>query len=113
MKEFICIVCPKGCRLKIDDNLNVTGNLCQRGVAYARAEITNPVRTITSTVRVKNRKATLVSIKTSLPAPKEKMFEIMKELNHLQVLAPIQIGDILLKNILGLKIDIVATKNID
>lgn len=113
MKEFVCIICPKGCRLKIDDDLKVTGNLCPRGIAYARAEVTNPVRTITSTVRVKNRQGKLLSIKTSTPAPKEKMFAIIEELNRLQVLAPIKIGDVVLRNILGLNVDIIATKNID
>ena len=61
MKELTCIVCPRGCRLKVDDDLNVTGNFCPRGAQYAKDELTDPKRMITSFVRVKNRKDTVVS----------------------------------------------------
>lgn len=112
MKEFVCIVCPRGCRLKVDDNLNVSGNFCPRGAVYAKEEITSPKRMITSTIRVKNREHLLVSVKTSNAVPKEKMFDVMKEINKLSVDAPTRIGDIVLKNILGTGADIVITKEI-
>ena len=70
MKEFTCIICPRGCRLTVDDNMNVTGNTCPRGKQYAISELTNPVRTITSSVRVNNRDDLLVSVKTSGSIPK-------------------------------------------
>lgn len=113
MKQFICIACPRGCHLKVDENLNVTGNLCPKGEIYGKAEATNPVRTITSTARVVNRDKVLVTVKTSVPIPKGMMSEVMKEINKLWANAPIKIGDILLKNVLGLDSDIVATKNIE
>ena len=113
MKQFICIACPRGCHLKVDENLNVTGNLCPKGEIYGKAEATNPVRTITSTTRVVNRAEVLVTVKTSVPIPKGMMSEVMKEINKLRANAPIKIGDILLKNVLGLDSDIVATKNIE
>ena len=113
MKEFICIACPRGCHLKVDDALNVTGNLCPKGEIYGKSEATNPVRTITSTGRVVNREDILITLKTSVPIPKGMMREVMKEINKLRVNAPIKIGDILLKNVLGLNADIVATKNIE
>lgn len=112
MKELTCIICPRGCRLQIDDNNNVTGNFCPRGKAYAISEMTNPVRTITSSVRVTNREDCLVSIKTSGPIPKGKIFEVMKEINRIGVQAPVEIGQIVKKDILGLGVDIVITKNI-
>jgi len=113
MKEMICICCPRGCHLSIDDDLKVTGNLCPKGEAYARAEVTNPVRIVTSTVRVKNRIDTVVSVKTVPAAPKGRMFEIIDEINKVGVNAPIKIGDVVIKNVLGLSVDIVATKNIE
>ena len=70
MKEFTCIICPRGCRLKVDDDMNVTGNFCIRGKQYAISELTNPVRTITTSIRVNNRDELLVSVKTSQPIPK-------------------------------------------
>ena len=62
MKELICILCPRGCRLKVDDNLNVTGNFCPRGIIYAKTEITNPTRSLTSTVKIKAKDAVRLSV---------------------------------------------------
>ena len=113
MKEFTCIICPRGCRLKVDDDMNVTGNTCPRGKEYAISELTNPVRSITSSVRVRNRDDLLVSVKTSGQIPKGKIFEVMDEINKIAVDAPTRIGDVAKKNILGLGVDILITKNID
>ncbi len=113
MKEFTCIICPRGCRLQVDDNMNVTGNTCPRGKDYAISELTNPVRSITSSIRVRNRDDLLVSVKTSGQIPKGKIFEVMEEINKLSVDAPTRIGDIAKKDILGLGVDILITKNIN
>ena len=113
MKELTCIVCPRGCRLKVDDNMNVTGNSCPRGEKYAINELTNPTRTITSSIRVTNREHTLVSVKTDKPIPKVQMFEVMKEIDKLSVEAPTHIGQVVKENILGLDSNIVITKNIE
>ena len=111
-KELTCIVCPRGCRLTIDDNLNVTGNSCPRGAQYAKDEMTNPKRMITSIVRVKNRENMMVSVKTSTSIPKGKIFDVLKEIAKVGVDAPVHIGDVLIKDVLGTGSDIVATKEI-
>ena len=112
MKELTCIVCPRGCRLTIDDNLNVTGNFCPRGAEYAKNELTNPKRMITSFMRVKNRENCVVSVKTSTAIPKGMIFQVMEEINHVGVDAPTHIGDIAINNVLDTGADIVITKNI-
>ena len=113
MKEFTCIVCPRGCRLTIEDKLHVTGNSCPRGAQYAKDEVTNPKRMITSIMRVKNRENTVVSVKTSNSIPKGMIFEVMEEINKVGVNAPTHIGDIAIKNVLNTGVDILITKNID
>jgi len=113
MKEFICIACPRGCHLKVDDNLNVTGNTCIRGAEYGKNEASHPIRIVTSSIRVINREDVVVSIKTVPAIPKEKIFDVMNEINKLNVKAPCRIGDVVLKNILNTGSDIVITKNID
>ena len=113
MKELTCIVCPRGCRLTIDDELNVTGNFCPRGAQYAKDELTNPKRMITSFVRVKNRKDTVVSVKTSVAIPKGMIFEVMDAINKVGVNAPTHIGDVAIKNVLDTGADIIITKNIE
>lgn len=112
-KEFVCIVCPRGCHLIVDENMEVTGNACPRGKAYALSELTNPVRMITSSVRVSNRVDTLVSVKTSAPIPKGKIMEVMDVINAITVEAPTHINQIIKKNVLGLGVDILITKKID
>ena len=113
MKELTCIVCPRGCRLRIDDDMNVTGNACPRGEKYAINELTNPTRTVTSSIRVSNRPYTLVSVKTDKPVPKDKMFDVMKEIDKLSIEAPTRIGQVVLANVLGTDSNIVITKDID
>lgn len=113
MKELTCIVCPRGCRLRVDDEMNVYGNACPRGEKYAIQELTNPTRTITSSIRVTNRPYTLVSVKTDKPIPKDKMFDVMKEIDNLTVEAPTVIGQIVKENILGLDSNIIITKEIE
>ena len=113
MHSLICIVCPRGCHLEVDDNNNVTGNFCPRGKNYAISEITNPTRIVTSTMKVLNSDEVRVPVKTSKPIKKDLMFEIMDKINSKLVYAPIKIGDILIENVDGDNTDIIATKNID
>ena len=111
-KNLICIVCPKGCHLTIDENMNVSGNSCKRGEVYAKAEVTHPTRMITSTVKVNGGSLSRVSVATSAPIPKEEIFNVMAEINKASVTAPVKIKDVIIKNVLGLGVDIVATRNV-
>ena len=113
-RKITCILCPRGCAMTVSGevgNLQVAGNTCPKGAEYAIAECTNPVRTVTSTVRVSNRKDTMVSVKTASPVPKEKMMDVMTALRSITVSAPIKIGDVILMDVFGTQI--IATKEID
>ena len=112
MKEFICIVCPRGCHLKVDDEMNVTGNTCPRGKVYAINEITNPTRMITSTVAIDSQELNRLPVMTTKPIPKGMIFEVMDAINKVRISAPVKIGDVIIKNVLGLDSDIIATRNI-
>ena len=112
-REITCIVCPRGCRMTANiqaERITVTGHSCNRGEKHAVAEILHPVRSLTSIVRVSNRRDTMVSVKSADPIPKEEMFAIMERIHATTVEAPIEIGDVILDNICGTKI--VATKQI-
>ena len=89
----------------------ITGNTCPRGDAYARKEVTNPTRIVTSTVKVEGGKVDMVSVKTKEDIPKGKIFECVKALKGITVKAPVHIGDVILKDVAGTGIDIIATKN--
>ena len=113
-RNMTCILCPRGCAMTVRGEvggLQVVGNSCPKGQEYAINECTNPVRTVTSTVRVSNREDTMVSVKTATPVPKEKMMEVMAQLRSITVSAPVKIGDVVLTGVFGT--DIIVTKEID
>ena len=107
-----CIVCPVGCTLTIDDSLNVTGNRCKRGEPYAIKELTNPTRILTSTVRINSVITKRLSVKTAQPVAKEKLFDVMARLNACDVRPPVNIGDVIVKNIDGDGTNLIATRKI-
>lgn len=115
-KELVCIRCPIGCRMTVtknkDGNLSITGNTCKRGEEYARKELTNPTRIITSTVRIKGSSEYVVPVKTKGEIPKEKIKDCMEALKLAEAEVPIQIGDIVLENAANTGVAVVATKNI-
>ena len=111
--DLICITCPRGCHLHVDENLNVTGNFCKRGEIYGRQEVTNPTRVLTSTVRIDGGELPLCPVKTKDPIPKGKIFEAMEEINKIHIKAPIHIGDIIKENIAQTGVDLVATRNME
>ena len=114
MKELICIVCPKGCHLKVDEENGyaVTGNSCPRGEAYGKAELIHPTRVVTSTVRCSGGSRPRCPVKTNAPVPKDKIFEVVAALDAVDLQAPIKIGQVVIPNVCGTGADIVATKNI-
>lgn len=112
-KELICICCPIGCHLKVNIEENkVTGNSCKRGLDYGLSEVTNPVRVITTTVKVKDGEYNLLPVKTKGEIPKGLIFDCMEELKKVEVTAPIKIGDIVISNILNTEIDIISCKDV-
>lgn len=117
IRNLTCISCPMGCPITVEmeENkvLSVTGNTCKRGEVYARKEVTNPTRIVTSTVKVKNGTADMVSVKTKEDIPKGKIFDCVKALKGVEVSAPVHIGDIIIPNAAGTGVDIVATKNVE
>ena len=115
-QQITCINCPVGCRMTVivEDGkvVSVTGNTCKRGVAYAEQECVAPQRMVTAVVTVADRK-TPVSVKTRTPIPKAKIFDCMKELAAIKVVAPVKMGEVVCPNVCGTGVVIIATKNVD
>ena len=112
-KEMTCIICPRGCALKAETEngtfLGVTGNACSRGEQYAYHECVNPVRTVTSTMKSTDGK--VVPVRTSVPIPKDRMFECMERINRGKVNLPVCIGEVILADVCGS--NIVACANVE
>jgi CxxC motif-containing protein len=115
-KELICICCPQGCRLTVSDEsgeLTVTGNTCKRGIEYGKTEATAPTRVITTTVAVTGSSWCRLPVKTAGGVPKSKIFDCMDAINQVTVQAPVHTGDVVLSNILGTGVDVVAARTIE
>lgn len=112
MKEMICIICPRGCRLKVAEDGTITGNQCLRGIRYAQDELTHPMRNLTTTVRLKSARLRRLPVSTSQDIPKEKMFEVMRLLDEVEAQAPVVLRQVIVANILDLGVDIIATRSV-
>ncbi len=117
IKEMICVSCPIGCMMTVELNdknevISVKGNTCKRGEQYATDECTNPVRMLTTTIKVSGGTLPVVPVKTSKPIPKGKMFDCMQVINNEVVDAPVKMGDVLICNICDTGVDIVATNEV-
>ncbi len=110
MKNLICIVCPNSCHLTVDETtLKVTGNQCLRGVQFATAELTHPMRTLTTTVRTNLHGILVVAVKTTSELPKGLIFKAMEVINRQTVHEYLPSGSIVIKNILETGVDVITT----
>ena len=112
-KEVICISCPMGCHLTVEGeigSLTVTGNTCKNGEKYGIEEVTNPQRVVPSTVVIKGALTARLPVKTADTIPKAKIFDCMKALENVVVEAPVKMGDVIVPNVCGTGVDVVATK---
>ncbi len=114
MTELTCIVCPKGCRLRVDEEngFAVSGNSCPRGAEYGRLELTNPTRTVTSTVRCEGGVHPRCPVKTDRPIPKGLVFQVMAALDTVTLSAPVEVGQVVIEGVCGTDASIVATRNL-
>ncbi|MCR4693981.1 MAG: DUF1667 domain-containing protein [Pseudobutyrivibrio sp.] len=115
-RELTCIGCPMGCQITVEledgQVLSVAGNTCGIGDKYARNEVTHPERTVTSTAIVVGGQGPRASVKTKGNVPKDKIADVMKEIDGLVLDAPVKIGDIVIKDVCGTGVDVVVTRNI-
>lgn len=115
-KVITCILCPIGCKILVDkkgDKVEVcSGNKCKKGVDYAIYEVLDPKRILTTSILVEDGEWPLVSVKSSRPVPKDKIFDVLEEIKKVKTEAPVKLGIILIKNVAKTGIDIISTKSI-
>ena len=112
--KMICINCPKGCELDVEqvgDEVRVTGHTCPRGEAYGRAELVNPTRMVTGLVRVAGMRKPL-PVKTRTAIPKGKIDATLFAMHQATVQLPVRIGDVIIPDVAGTGVDVVATANL-
>ena len=117
VKDIICVACPMGCQISVELNddgeiLSVTGNTCKRGEKYAQQECVAPERMVTAVLPVEGRKMP-VSVKTRTPIPKKEIAHCMQQLANVHLAAPVQAGDVVLADVCGSGVDVIATKTVE
>jgi CxxC motif-containing protein len=114
LKHLICIVCPKGCHLNVDEEngCSVTGNGCPRGAEYGREELTHPTRVVTSTVKITGGAHRRCPVKTDRGIPKELVLRAMELLDGVTLTAPVRRGDVALPNVFGTGVNFVVTRDL-
>ena len=116
-KEIICTVCPRGCRIMVEgegENIRqVSGYTCKRGLEYASAEFTHPVRILTTTVKLHGEDHDLLPVRSAKPIPKEKLLDCMEVIRKAEAVPPVALYDVIVPDICGTGVDIVATKAVD
>lgn len=115
-RKLTCICCPMGCQLQVTIKNGqvekVEGNTCKRGAEYGKKEVTNPTRIVTTTVRVHGGTLPVVSVKTAADIPKGAVRDCVRQLKDVTVEAPVHIGDVILDDVAGTMVAVIATKNI-
>lgn len=116
MDELVCIVCPRGCTMHIEKQADgafaVTGNGCKRGEQFAVSEMTAPMRTICTTVRTDFPASPVLPVRVSAEIPKDRIFDVMREINKVCVKKRLHRGDVVIPNVLGLSADVIATSDL-
>jgi len=114
-KDIRCIICPTGCLVHVENvngELIIEGHSCKRGEVYAREEFVSPKRILTTTMRVEKGFLPLIPVRSDKPIPKEKLEETLKLIAKTQTKAPIKMGDTLIENVLGLDVNIIASRDL-
>jgi CxxC motif-containing protein len=117
VRDMVCIVCPLGCKLKVSKNdtvqtgYDVEGNKCSRGKDYGIKEMTNPTRVLTTTVVISNTSVKRLPVKTSGAIPKHLLSQAMELINWVEVKAPVKVGQVIVKNILDIGVDLIASRS--
>ena len=114
IKKLICIECPKGCRLSVDiENgrvVKVAGNECPKGEKYAISEVENPARIVTSAILGQGLELKMIPVRTDRSIPKSRIFEAMNEIKKIKVQKPLSAGNVIVKNFLGLDVNLISTR---
>ena len=117
-KNLICITCPVGCRLKVTgevtdsaDDLNVSGHQCKRGITYAYDEITNPVRMVCTTAKIRGGIHKVIPVRTDKPIADKYKLEVVKAVNKIVLTSPVKMGDVIIPDLFGTGVNIVAERN--
>ncbi len=114
-ERLTCVLCPLGCELEIErpgETLEVCGAQCPKGEAFAVEEILHPMRNLATSVPLLGASSRMISVRLTGPVPREKIFAILAEISGLRPAPPVRRGDVLIRDVLGSGVDVIATRTV-
>jgi CxxC motif-containing protein len=115
--DVTCLICPIGCRAKVifkgPHAPSILNLECSRGEPYVLSEIQTPLRDFFTTIRIEGAKISVLPVRTTGPIPKDKLLDCTRELSGIVIKAPVKLGSVIVKNILNLRVDVIATRTVD
>ncbi len=115
IKHFTCVICPIGCEIEVEENgekiISLSGNMCARGKEFIVQELKEPMRVLTTTVRIKGAEFNMLPVRTDKPIPKRLIPIIMEDIAKIEVNVPIKMYNVIVKNIAGTRVNIIATRS--
>lgn len=114
-KHFTCVICPIGCEIDVElkdgDVVSTEGSKCAKGKEFVSQELEEPMRILTTTIRMKGAKWAMLPVRTDKPIPKRLLFSVIEDLASIELLAPVKMSDVIIRDIAGTDANIVATRN--
>jgi len=112
--NMICINCPVGCEMTVTHDgpevIEIEGNTCRQGIDYVKQELSNPTRTVLTTVRVRNGRHPLVPVRSKSPVPKKTIFPILEKLRDVELEAPVEIHTVVIEDAMDTGVNIVTSR---
>lgn len=118
-KKIRCILCPEGCPMQAEYEagskkiISLKGYNCKKGVKFAESEITNPLRTLTTTISIDSGVFQRLPVRSNTPAPKEKIASMVKAAKQIRAKVPVKMGEVIVADILGTGVDIISSATVD
>jgi len=116
-RHFTCITCPIGCEIDVELRdgavVSMDGNKCDKAEDFVRQEVEEPMRVLTTTVRIKGAKWAMLPVRTDKPIPKRLLFDVMRQLAGIELQAPIQVSDVIAGDIAGTGADVIASRSME
>lgn len=116
-ERLTCVLCPIGCELEVarpaGDALDVRGNQCDRGLDFAAEEVLRPMRNLATSVPLAGTASKMVSVRLSAPVPRDRIFPILAAIAGLRPEPPVHRGQVLIANVLGTGVGVIATRGVE
>ncbi len=114
-RHFTCVTCPIGCEIDVEvvdgEVVSMEGNKCEKSEEFVRQELEEPMRTLTTTVRIKGARWAMLPVRTDRPIPKRLFFDVMEEMSQVEVRAPVNVTDVIVKDVAGTGAGIMASRS--